>query len=63
MAKELRKPDFLVIGTMKAGTSSLWHQLLQHKAISGPLQEIHFFDVDENYNRGKTIIWRSLIKT
>lgn len=45
-------PDFLVIGAMKSGTSSLHDILRQHsKIFLPPEKEIHFFDTD-NYNKG-----------
>lgn len=41
-------PDFLIIGAMKAGTSSLTHYLLQHPQIIGchapDGKEVHYFD-------------------
>jgi hypothetical protein len=37
-------PDFLIIGVMKGGTSSLFYHLLQHPQILKPLQkELRFF--------------------
>jgi len=39
-----RKPDFLIIGTQKGGTSSLHHLLSQHSDISFPKKkELHYF--------------------
>ena len=48
----LSYPDFLVIGARKCGTRALLTMLNLHPqiAVSGP--EIHFFDLDENYERG-----------
>src|SRR5690606_19037099 len=38
-------PDFLVIGTMKGGTTSLYRYLLAHPDVAPPdTKEIHFFD-------------------
>ena len=38
-------PDFLIIGAMKAGTSSLYAYLSQHPQVMGPShKEVHFFD-------------------
>jgi hypothetical protein len=45
-------PDFIIIGAMKAGTSSLYQCLMQHPQIVPPFQkEIHFFD--GHFNRGE----------
>jgi hypothetical protein len=39
------KPNFLVIGAQKAGTSWLWVQLRKHPEIwMPPVKELHFFD-------------------
>lgn len=39
-------PDFLIIGEMKSGTSSLFHYLTRHSMIVPPVRkEIHFFTV------------------
>ena len=49
----LRKlPDFLVIGAMKSGTTSLYSYLIQHPQISKPQKkEIYFFSTNL-YNKG-----------
>lgn len=45
-----RKPDFLIIGSMKAGTTSLHNYLNQHPEISATEpKEIHFF-TEESFN-------------
>jgi hypothetical protein len=45
-------PNFLVIGSMKAGTSSLYQYLRLHPEVFMPkTQEIHFFS-DHNWHRG-----------
>jgi hypothetical protein len=45
------KPDFLIIGVQKGGTSSLFAWLAQHPSLSLPEQkELHYFDI--NYHRG-----------
>lgn len=46
-------PDFLIIGTMKSGTSSLAFYLNQHPEIGMPEREVHFF----NRNRQKGTDW------
>ena len=40
-------PDFLIIGAMKAGTSSMHHLLGSHPGVFIPDGEIFFFDLDE----------------
>ena len=39
------KPDFMVIGTQKAGTTSLYNYLLSHPRIipNSGAKELHFF--------------------
>lgn len=47
-------PDFIIAGAQKAGTSSLFSYLNQHPQLFGARQkEINFFDLDENYSKGK----------
>lgn len=47
------KPDFLIIGAQKAGTTSLHYYLHQHPMLQGALEkEVSFFSIDENYNLG-----------
>lgn len=44
------KPDFLIVGAQKSGTSALFGILKQHSKISGAIRkEIHFFDDDKNF--------------
>lgn len=44
-------PDFLIIGTQKGGTTSLYAYLSQHPNIAPPFgKELHYFDL--NYQRG-----------
>lgn len=46
-------PDFLIVGAWKAGTSSLYSMLNQHSRIYlHPKKELHFFDVDRDYEDG-----------
>ena len=43
---KLNKPDFLVIGAARSGTTWLYHRLKMHKNIFvPPVKEIHFFDI------------------
>lgn len=45
-------PNFIIIGAMKAGTSSLFHYLSQHPQIlAGTKKEVHFFDA--NYEKSE----------
>ncbi|NEP57124.1 MAG: sulfotransferase domain-containing protein [Symploca sp. SIO2G7] len=51
------RPDFLIVGAQKAGTTGLYryleqhHQLLQNKSW----KEVHYFDDVKNYEKG--LIW------
>ncbi|MCP4069034.1 MAG: sulfotransferase domain-containing protein [Phycisphaeraceae bacterium] len=48
-------PDFLIIGAMKSGTSSLFHYLTQHPELVPAFEkEIHYFDQDEASFGGRT---------
>lgn len=48
-------PDFLIIGAMKSGTSSLFHTLQKHPGIASPsAKEIHFLDSPVFYRFGET---------
>jgi hypothetical protein len=48
------KPDFIIVGAQKAGTSSLHYYLSQHpKLVASRPKEVHFFDRDENFNKGR----------
>ena len=48
-------PDFLIIGAMKSGTSSLFHYLTQHPELVPAFEkEIHYFDQDESSFGGRT---------
>jgi hypothetical protein len=50
---EARLPNFLVIGAMKAGTTSLWRYLRTHPEVFMPdVKEIDFFSRNDNWNRG-----------
>jgi hypothetical protein len=45
-------PSFLLVGTQRGGTTSLWRALAAHPAVAPPLfhKGVHYFDV--NYPRG-----------
>lgn len=46
-----RGPDFLIIGTQRGGTTSLYHYLAQHPAVvPSARKEVHYFDLQ--YHRG-----------
>lgn len=46
-----KKPDFLIIGAMKSGTTYMFNLLRQHPQFAAPVEkEIHYFDC--NYKQG-----------
>jgi hypothetical protein len=46
-------PNFIVIGAMKSGTTSLFHYLQAHpQAYLSPLKEVEFFVEEKNWKRG-----------
>jgi sulfotransferase family protein len=48
-----RSPEFIIVGAQKAGTTWLANMLQQHREIYVPDPiETHFFDVQENFNKG-----------
>jgi len=58
MSDVVRKPDFLIIGAQKAGTTWLWNMLKSHPGTSLPRKkELHFFSASENYARGIDSYW------
>lgn len=56
MNKNLHKPDFLIIGAQKAGTSWIYQNLKNHPEIwTPPVKEFHFFDeYERRLNKNKT---------
>ncbi len=47
-------PSVFVIGAQKGGTSSIYSYLIQHPEILGGIdKELHFFDRDDRYAKGK----------
>ena len=48
-------PDFLIIGTQRAGTTSLYHYLVAHPAVAAamPSKGVHYFDTEY----GRTLRW------
>jgi hypothetical protein len=52
-SKHLSRPNFIVIGAMKAGTTSLYHYLRSHPQVfMAPIKELDFFVEDGNWKRG-----------
>jgi hypothetical protein len=50
---QARLPNFLVIGAMKAGTTSLYHYLRNHPQVFMPdTKEVNFFNPMRNWRRG-----------
>ncbi|GBF79264.1 sulfotransferase domain-containing protein [Aphanothece sacrum] len=50
------RPDFLIIGAQKSGTTSLYNYLIQHPQIikNKSWKEVRYFDLPENYAQGMT---------
>ena len=52
--EHLTKPNFLIIGSEKCGTSSLYQYIIEHPLVLGAIEkEIHFF----TYNFDKGLDW------
>ena len=47
-----RYPDAIIIGVRKGGTRALLNMLNIHPQVMAAKGEVHFFDRDENYERG-----------
>lgn len=46
-------PDFIIIGAMKCGTSSLYHYLSLHPQVGmSDIKEVDFFIAENNFNKG-----------
>jgi len=46
-------PDFVIIGAMKCGTTTLYQNLVKHPSIvSAKTKELHFFDVEKEFRKG-----------
>lgn len=43
------RPNFIIVGAMKAGTTTLANMLSQHPQVFIPHKEVHYFDKDHNY--------------
>jgi Sulfotransferase domain len=51
--RSARPPNFIIIGAMKSGTTSLFHYLQAHpQAHMSPLKEVEFFVEERNWRRG-----------
>ena len=48
----MTKPNFLILGAQKCGTSWLRHKLSQHPDIFLSDEEVHFFDKEFNFEKG-----------
>lgn len=46
------RPDFIIVGAAKAGSSTLRDYMAEHPEVHVPRKEVHFFNNDENYARG-----------
>jgi hypothetical protein len=54
MSSAVRKPDFIIAGATRSGTSTLHHALSKSPHIFMPSQkELHFFYKDGDYEQGK----------
>ncbi|MHA1199811.1 MAG: sulfotransferase family protein [Candidatus Heimdallarchaeaceae archaeon] len=48
----MKKLDFIIVGAMKAGTSSIAFQLSHNPQICIPTDEVHYFNNEENFCKG-----------
>ncbi len=46
-------PNFLIVGTQKAGTRWMLNMLSQHPDIFMPAYEVHYFDRADNFGKGR----------
>ncbi len=52
-ARWRRRPDFVIVGAQRAGTTSLFHYLAAHPNVMPSIvKEVHFFDRQECWERG-----------
>tara|TARA_B100001540_G_scaffold299072_2_gene303170 strand:+ start:780 stop:1688 length:909 start_codon:yes stop_codon:yes gene_type:complete len=55
LGEERVLPDFLIVGAMKSGTTSLFHYLTQHPGFCPPsTKEVHFLDNPTFYRFGES---------
>ena len=45
-------PDFLIVGTMKSGTTTLADYMNVHPKVWIPEMEVHYFNDDKNFSQG-----------
>ena len=50
---EKRMPDLIIIGMQKCGTTVLKYFLEAHPKLIATVGEVHFFEKDENFEKGK----------
>lgn len=46
------RPNFLIVGAMKAGTTWLADNLENHPQVYLPKKEVHFFNIESNFKKG-----------
>jgi hypothetical protein len=49
----MRLPNAIIVGGQKCGSTWLLENLRKHPEVFGPREEVHFFDKDYNYSKGK----------
>lgn len=49
---KFKSPDFLIVGAMKAGTTTLADYLHNNPEITIPKYEVHYFNNESNYKKG-----------
>ncbi|WP_420379803.1 hypothetical protein [Gilvibacter sp.] len=52
MSESKSIPQFLIVGAMKAGSTSLRFHLNNHSKIHLPAQELNFFNNKANFDKG-----------
>jgi hypothetical protein len=55
------RADFIIVGVMKSGTTTLAHHFTHHPDIAIPANEIHYFDYDHFYSQGDEWYHRQLL--
>jgi hypothetical protein len=56
------KPDFIIVGAMKSGTTSLGFHLRNHKNVCIPKGELHYFDRRSNLQKGEDWYIQQLLR-
>ncbi|GAB5400443.1 MAG: sulfotransferase [Aureisphaera sp.] len=49
---DIHTPDFIIVGTMKSGTTSLKQHLTNHKRVHLAYKELQFFSRKQNFQKG-----------